>query len=64
MSTDKKKKKKIRGGGGGGGVTFDILCSFSNSDELFQSKVMCENLVWIGSNQRYVKFQGRVTCDR
>ena len=30
------------------GVTFDLLCPFSNSDELFQSKVMCENLVRIG----------------
>ena len=41
------------GGGGGrspllGGLTFDLRCPFSNSDELFQSKVMCENLVWIG----------------
>ena len=30
------------------GVTFDLRCPFSNSDELFQSKLMCENLVWIG----------------
>ena len=28
-------------GGGGGGVTFDLWCPFSNSDELFQSKVIC-----------------------
>ena len=31
-----------------GGVTFDLRCPFLNSDELFQSKVMCENLVRIG----------------
>ena len=40
------------------GVTFDMWCPFSNSNELFQSKVMCENLVWIGWNRRYVNFQG------
>ena len=39
--------------GGGGAcskppITFDLQCPISNSDELFQSKVMCENLVWIG----------------
>ena len=52
------------------GVTCDLWCPFSNSAELFQSKVMCENLVWIGWNQRYVNFQGGqkppikgVTCD-
>ena len=66
--TDKKKKKIIiiefPGVGGGGrnslleGDTFDLWCPFSDSDELFQSKVMCENLVWIGWNRRYVKFQG------
>ena len=39
------------------GVTFDLWCPFSNSDVLFQSKVMCWNLVWIGWNQRYVKFE-------
>ena len=31
-----------------GRVTFDLRCSFLNSDELFQSKVMCQNLVRIG----------------
>ena len=41
----------------GGGVTFDLWCPFSNSDEVFQSKVMCENRVWIGWNWRYVNFQ-------
>ena len=51
-------------GGGGGqkpsisGVTCDLWCPFSKSDELFQSKVMCENLVSIGWNRRYVYFQG------
>ena len=40
------------------GVTFDLLCPFSNADELFQTKVMCENLVWIGQNLRYVNFEG------
>ena len=30
------------------GVTCDLWCPFMNSDELFQSKVMCENLVQIG----------------
>ena len=50
--------------GGGGqkppirGVTCDLWCPFSNSAELFLSKVMCENLVWIGWNRRYVTFQG------
>ena len=29
------------------GVTYDLPCPFSNSDVLFLSKVMCENLVWI-----------------
>ena len=43
--------------GGGGGVKFDLWCPFSNSDELFQSKVLCENLVWIGWNWRYVNFR-------
>ena len=43
---------------GGGGITFDLWCPFLNSDELFQSKVMCGNLVWIGWNQRYVNFEG------
>ena len=41
-----------------GGVTFDLWCPFLNSDELFQSKEMCGNLVWIGRNQRYVNFEG------
>ena len=54
------------------GVTFDLWCPFSNSDEIFQSKVMCENLVWIGWNRRDVNFEGGgrppnrgggVTCD-
>ena len=52
------------------GVVFDLCCTFSNLDELFQSKVMCENLVWIGWNRRYVNFEGGgkrpirgVTCD-
>ena len=31
-----------------GGVTRDLWCPFSNLAELFQSKVMCENLVQIG----------------
>ena len=59
MVTEKKQnwifreqKSPIRG------VTFDLWCPFSNSDELFMSKVMCENLVWIGWNRRYVNFQG------
>ena len=30
------------------GVTCDLRCPFSNSDELFQPKVMCENLIRIG----------------
>ena len=48
-----------------GGVTFDLWCPFLNSDELFQSKVMGENLVWIGWNRRYVNFEGglHVTYD-
>ena len=33
---------------GGGGVTCDRRCPFLNLAELFQSKIMCENLVWIG----------------
>ena len=41
-----------------GGVTCDLQCPFSNLDELFQSIVMCENLVWIGWNQRYVDLKG------
>ena len=49
----------FRGGGGGQkppirGVTRDLRCPFSNLAELFQSKVMCENLVWIGWNRRYI----------
>ena len=40
------------------GVTFDLWCLFSNLDELFESKVMCENLVWIGWNRRYVNLRG------
>ena len=32
----------------GGVVTCDLRCPFSNSDVLFQSKLMCENLVWVG----------------
>ena len=32
----------------GGGVTCDLRCPFSNLSELFQSKVICENLVLIG----------------
>ena len=43
----------------GEGVTFDLWCPYLNSDELFQSKVMCGNLVWIGWNWRYVNFEGR-----
>ena len=42
----------------GGGVTFDLWCPFLNLDELFQSKVMCGNLVWIGWKRRYVNFEG------
>ena len=52
------------------GFAFDLWCPFSNSHELFQSKAMCENLVWIGWNRRYVNFEGAedpllggVTCD-
>ena len=30
------------------GVTCDLRCPFSKVFELFQSKVMCENLVLIG----------------
>ena len=41
-----------------GGVTFDLWWPFLNLDELFQSKVMCGNLVWIGWNQRNVNFEG------
>ena len=41
-----------------GGVTFDLWCPFLNSEELFQSKVMCGNLVLIGWNRRYVNFEG------
>ena len=67
--------KHFSGGGGGINpllvrVTFDLWCPFSNSDELFQSKVMWENLVCIGWNRRYgnVEEGGRpplwgVTCD-
>ena len=39
-------------------VAFELWCSFSNSGELFQSKVMCENFAWIGCNRRYVNIQG------
>ena len=44
---------EFSGGGGGqkspiSGVTCDLRYPFSNLAELFQSKVMCENLVWIG----------------
>ena len=50
---------------GGGGVTSDLWCPFLNSDELFQSKVMCGNLVWIGWNRRYVNFElGRGCLDK
>ena len=45
----------LRGGGEaedppirGGGVTCDLRCPFSNLAKLCLSKVMCENLVWIG----------------
>ena len=41
-----------------GGVTFELWCPFLNSDELFQSKFMCGNLVWIGWNRRHVNFEG------
>ena len=41
--------------GGGGGdkppireVTCDLRCPFSNLAEVFQLKVICENLVWTG----------------
>ena len=40
------------------GATFDLWCPILNSDELFQSKFMFGNLVWIGWNQRYVNFEG------
>ena len=49
-----------------GGVTFELWCPFLNSDELFQSKVMCGNLVWIDWNRRQINFEGgglHVTCD-
>ena len=41
----------LRGGGRNPllvGVTCDLRCQFSNLVELFQSKVICGNLVWIG----------------
>ena len=41
-----------------GGVAFDLWCPFLNSDELFQSKFMCGNLVWIGWKRRFVNFEG------
>ena len=41
------------------GVTFDLWSLFLNSDELFQSKFMCENLLWIGWNRGYVNFEER-----
>ena len=41
-----------------GTVTFDLRCPFLNSDELFQSNFMCENLVWIDWNRRDVNFEG------
>ena len=41
-----------------GGVIFDLWYPFLNLDELFQSKVMCGNLVWIDWNRRYVNFEG------
>ena len=37
---------------------FSGAVTFSNSDELFQSKVMWKELVRIGRNQRYVSFRG------
>ena len=39
------------------GDTFDLWCPFSNTNELFQSKVKCKNLVRIGWNRRYVNFE-------
>ena len=52
------------------GVTFELWCPFLNSSELFQSKFMCGNLVWIVWNRRHVNFEGGgkpplvgVTCD-
>ena len=39
-------------------ITFELWCPFLNSDELFQSKFMCGNLVWIGWNRRHVNFEG------
>ena len=33
---------------GGGGVASDLQLPFSDLAELFQSKVICVNLVWIG----------------
>ena len=47
-----------------GGVTFDLRCPFSNSDELFQSKVMCENLVgldWLKSEACYFSGGGEMS---
>ena len=41
-----------------GRVTFDLWYPFSNSVDIFQSKVMCENLVWTGWNRRNVNFHG------
>ena len=35
-----------------------MRCPFLSSDKLFQSKVMCQNLVWIGWNRRYGNFEG------
>ena len=54
-----------------GGIWILLWCPFLNSDALLQSEVMCENLVLIGWNQRYVNFEGWrnpllgvvVTCD-
>ena len=44
-----------------GGFTCDLWCPFSNSDVLFQSKVMCENLVWIVWNRRCAFSRGAET---
>ena len=74
--SSKSEVFQVSGGGGGGqkpplrGVTFDLRCPFSNLNELFKWKVMCEHLVRICWNRRYVNFEGGrspilggVTCD-
>ena len=62
--SSKSEVFEFSGGGGGrspllGGVTCDLPCPFLNSDELFQSKVMCENFVRVGGAfQELFEFSG------